>query len=306
MTPAECAVVVCTRDRPDDLARCLASVRRMRQQPGDLIVIANDPSDDQASSIAQAYDATYHVEPARGVPHARNLGLAVTPLAVVAYLDDDSVADGEWLAALVRPFQDPAVGGVAGVLGPTDVGSAATRLAERLSPTQGFWKEETILHREHGGWFRTINFGGFVFGSNMAVRRDAALEVGGFDRRLGRGAPIRGGDEQYMFYRLVRAGWTAIVTPAALVLHPHPESVEEVVRSYLEGQESLAAYTLFLLARHPRHAGWLMRQLAGAPARLLAGVPSQAAEPPAVRPGRTARVLAWCRGVACGMKALIG
>ncbi len=296
--------MVCTRDRPKGLARCLASVRRMRRQPGELIVIDNDPSDGQARNIARAYDASYHVQPTRGVSHARNLGLGVAASAVVAYLDDDGVAEGEWLDALARPFHDPAVGGVAGVLRSTEPGAAATRLAERLCPMQGVWTEQVALRKECDGWFRTINFGGFVVGANMAVRRSVALELGGFDPRLGRGAPIRGGDEQYMFFRLVHAGWTAIVTPAALVLHPRPDTVEEVVRYYLGGEESLAGYSLFLLARHPRYAGWVLRRLAGAPARLVAEAPAEAAESLTVRPGRAARLLAWGRGSAGAMKAL--
>jgi cellulose synthase/poly-beta-1,6-N-acetylglucosamine synthase-like glycosyltransferase len=273
----------------------------MRQQPGELIVIDNDPIDGQAKGIAWAYDASYHVEPVRGVPHARNLGLRATALAVVAYLDDDSVADGEWLQALARPFQDPAVGGVAGVvMRPIDPGSAVVPpLAERLSANQQVWTQEVALRRERNGWFRTINFGGFVRGGNMAIRRGAALQVGAFSPHLGRGAPIRGGDEQYMFFRLVRAGWTAVVTPEAHVLHPWPESVEGVVKYYLGAEESLAGYALFLLARHPRYAGWLLRRLAGAPARLMAGAAAHHGV------GRFARVLAWGRGVGGAMKALI-
>lgn len=304
MTPDDCAIVVCTRDRPDSLARCLASVRRMVRQPGDLIVIDNDPSDDRAGDIARSYDAAYHVETARGVPYARNLGLAVAASPLVAYLDDDSEADTGWIDALTRPFEDPGVGGVAGVLRPTESTSVAARLADQLDPMDGFWQKDLKLKRGDAGWFEVVNFGGFVFGSNMAVRRSAALEVGGFHPGLGRGAPISGGDEQYMFFRLLSAGWTAVVTPAALVRHPYPESPEAVVAGYLEGQESLAGYILFLLARHPRHAGHLGRRVARAVARLLSREPAPAGPPIPLGPPRSARVRAWGRGALAAFRAL--
>lgn len=306
MTPEECAVVVCTHDRPESLAQCLASVRRMARQPGDLIVVDNDPSDSRAADVAQSYNASYHVETVRGVPHARNLGLAVAERPVVAYLDDDSVADNGWIEALVGPFANPNVGGVAGVLGSSDSPSAAARLAQQVNPMEGFWETELRLSRGDADWFRIVNFGGFVFGSNMAVRRSAALEVGGFHPALGRGgAPICGGNEQYMFFRLLAAGWSAVVTPAALVLHPYPESLEAVVAGYLQGQESLAGYTLFLLARHPRHAGHLLGRVARASARLVLPTRVSTGLPEWPGPSRSARVGAWGRGVKGALKALI-
>lgn len=305
MTPADCAVVVCTRDRPDDLARCLASVRRLDRPPGELLVIDNAPSDRRAADVARSYGASYYLERVPGLPHARNLGLEVTRRPIVAYLDDDGEAAGQWIEALVRPFRDPVVAGVAGVLRPVDVGSEAHYLAERLIPMQGFWDADRALRKGDPDWFRTVNFGGFVFGSNMAVRRSAAIQVGGFHPGLGRGAPIAGGDEQYMFYRLLAAGWTTVVTPDAVVLHPYPASTEAVVGSYLEAQESLAGYTLFLMVRHPRHTGLLLRRLVRALGRLLASRPRPAGEPTPSGTGRSARLAAWGRGVMASAKALI-
>src|SRR3546814_18684182 len=46
----------------------------------------------------------------------------------------------------------------------------------------------------------------YLNGAGMALRRHAAIEVGGFDERLGPGAPLHG-EEHDLVLRLYEAGW---------------------------------------------------------------------------------------------------
>ena len=61
----------------------------------------------------------------------------------------------------------------------------------------------------------------FGAGCNMVFRRQVLLELGGFDDALDTGAPLPGGGDLDIFYRLVRAGYPLVREPDLLVFHQH-------------------------------------------------------------------------------------
>ena len=109
-----CTVVVCTRDRPKELERCLEAVSRLRYPRFDVLVVDNAPSDTQASQIAARWGARYLVEPIKGASRARNCGARSCNTEIIAFCDDDAIPEPGWLQALVREFQDPEVMAVGG------------------------------------------------------------------------------------------------------------------------------------------------------------------------------------------------
>jgi hypothetical protein len=56
-------------------------------------------------------------------------------------------------------------------------------------------------------------------GANMAFRRDALTEIGGFDELLGAGASLRSAEDHDAIWRILRAGWTGRYEPQAVVAH---------------------------------------------------------------------------------------
>jgi hypothetical protein len=90
--------------------------------------------------------------------------------------------------------------------------------------------------------------GRFGAGCNMAFRRSALDELGGFDVTLGGGTPSKGGEDLAIFVRLMIGGGTMGFEPAALVRHTHRRSEEEfltLVRDY--GTGLMAMYTSIVL-----------------------------------------------------------
>jgi hypothetical protein len=63
-------------------------------------------------------------------------------------------------------------------------------------------------------------------GGNFAVTRQAFLNAGGNDERLGTGAPGRGGNDLDLFYRLLRSGVPARYEPDLLVSHERATAAE--------------------------------------------------------------------------------
>lgn len=65
-------------------------------------------------------------------------------------------------------------------------------------------------------------------GANMALRRDLALTLGGFDPRLDAGTATQSGGDTDMFARVLDHGATIVYTPDALVWHRHRRSEAEL------------------------------------------------------------------------------
>lgn len=103
-------VCVCTRDRPQMLARCLRSISPRRQRSVDYdtdvkyVVVDNAPSARVRSIVnATIPAARYVAEPRAGLSHARNAALKAAldlGAAWIAFIDDDEEAADDWLAAL--------------------------------------------------------------------------------------------------------------------------------------------------------------------------------------------------------------
>jgi cellulose synthase/poly-beta-1,6-N-acetylglucosamine synthase-like glycosyltransferase len=199
-----CTVIICTRNRPAELDRCLEAVARLRYAKFDVLVVDNAPIDGRAREVAARWNARYITERVGGLSRARNRGVRACNTEIVPFLDDDSVPEPEWLSWLVREFRDPSVMAVTGKVVPLSLETEA----ERLSALTCFLPDNhgpRRADRETAFWFERANFSGIGAGRNMAFRRSAFERWPGFDERLGRGALISGGGRKLCF--LLATGW---------------------------------------------------------------------------------------------------
>ncbi len=207
------AVVVPTRNRAGLITETVAAVLRQADPDFDLLVSdqSSDDRTEQAVLAAAAGDARVRVlrSPTVGSSAARNAGALATSSDVVAYLDDDCIADPGWLGAIRAEFGDPRVDAVYGRLLPFE-GTARTGLEVGYKPS-----EERVVHdRPLPPWY--VGHGG-----NMAFRRCALEAVGLFDPVLGAGARLRAAEDLDLTYRLLVAGRRVVYAPAALAYHKH-------------------------------------------------------------------------------------
>jgi len=240
------AAIICTRDRPDRLALCLAALHaQTRNGPSREIVVVDNSSDAPASLSASA--ATGQPSQARwitadrpGLSHARNLGVAATSAPLVAFIDDDAIADPHWLAALEADFATAP--GVAVVGGPVMPVWPAAR-PQWLGP----WAEGFFSVVDRGPVARDLGAGEWLAGTNIAFRRDALLAAGGFDEALGRHpGTLLGNEEIALTERLRRAGHRIRYTPRARVRHAI--APERLNRSWLRRRVAWQAVSDLLLA----------------------------------------------------------
>lgn len=116
--PLAISLVLITRNRARLLERCLNSLHAQSRPPDELVVVDNGSTDDTAEVVSRfqpAYPVRYIVEPRPGVGQARAAGCAVATGDILAFVDDDAIAEPGWLAALEETFcLDSRIGVVGG------------------------------------------------------------------------------------------------------------------------------------------------------------------------------------------------
>lgn len=262
------SVVICTRGREEALERCLAGLSRQTYPGFDILVVDSAPRDDAALSVARRWGAAYAMESQPGVSRARNLGVRASAGEIIALLDDDAVPDPDWLRYLAAEFEDPQVAAVAGRIKELRMPGEAPNAVGEVYSLDCLGDRKRPVDQANPQWFEITNFGGVGQGSNMAFRR-SALPASGFDHRLGRGARIGGGEENYAFFRLVQLGYRVVYTPQALVYHPYPPNTRALRQHHLRHLAASTGYLTFLFFEEPMHRGRLVRFVLEA----LLGVP---------------------------------
>ena len=237
-------VVICTRNRPALLRDCLSAVSRLKPPPDDVLVVDNSSGDLETEHLAKKFGVRYTVEPIPGLSRARNRGLAESNSDILAYIDDDGDPDEDWLGLLLQPFADPQVAAVTG----ETIESHKDANEFRQAPVRTLSNRDPL-------WFEAATFGGLGVGTSMAIRKSACDVTPFFDVRLGRGTPIRIGEESRAFASLLARGFKAAHVPAAIVVHPLG------TRDISLEASSSVSYWLMLFLESPGHRLDLLRFL---------------------------------------------
>ena len=236
--PPSVSVVICTRDRADELARCLVSLPQQTRKPDEIIVVDNASRDDRTRQVALAAGVTYVREDRPGLDIARNTGLLAAKGEIVAYTDDDTELHPYWLERLASAFDRDDIMAVTGLVLPARLDTEAQWLFEdewsfgrgfdRIDYDQAFYKAS----RKAGCPAWKIGAG-----ANMAFRREIFDRIGLFDERLDVGAAGCSGDSEY-WYRVLAAGYTCRYEPTAVVDHHHRlemGGLESQIYHYMRG-----------------------------------------------------------------------
>jgi glycosyltransferase involved in cell wall biosynthesis len=261
-----CTVVIATRERPAQLAHCLAALSRQTYTNFDVLVVDSAPQSTTARDIASTAGAGYLIEPVGGASRARNAGSRATHADIVAFADDDAVPDPNWLEALAAPFEDARVAGAAGRYLPLQASTDDELRIARLAGADNVTKHLTVFDRSTPQWFERANFGGVGTGEGcMALRRVVFDSWPGFDPRLGRGSGCRGldagGEGNYAFFQLAERGHALAHVPDAIVRHPFPLEIDAARRAALDAIAVTAGYATFLFVEEPRYRRRVARYL---------------------------------------------
>jgi len=231
-------VAICTKDRPENVARCLEHLLNVGRTEGspnfEVLVVNNAPSDERTKELVATLAGVRYVrEPRAGLDFARNRALQEATGEIIAYLDDDVVVDDQWLKGIVEAWaENPDAGAFTGLVLPYELATEAQILFEKRG---GFGRGfEKIRYGQvlPGNPLYPCGAGIFGAGCNMAFRREVLLKLGGFDEALDTGTPLPGGGDLDVFYRVIRAGYPLVYEPRYLVFHQHRRENAKLRRQY--------------------------------------------------------------------------
>lgn len=166
------------------LGACLTSieeeVERSHQQGLEFeseVVVVNNASTDRTKDVALAFSIARVVdEPTKGLVAARKAGFDATTGDVVANIDADVRLTKGWLTTVLKAFEeDPRLVALSGPFIYDDL-SAFVRFWVKVFYGVGYGMH-VLLHRV----FRT---GAMLQGGNFVLRRDAFVQVGGYDTTI--------------------------------------------------------------------------------------------------------------------------
>ncbi|MET8898955.1 glycosyltransferase [Streptomyces sp. NPDC004538] len=306
--PPSAGVVVATRERADQLARALDSLLAQDHPDFEIVVVDNAPVTGETRELVErkyGERVRYVCEPVPGLAVAHNRGLAAVRGEVVAFTDDDVVADPRWLTELTAPFAaDPRLGCTTGLILPARLRTPAQVLLESHG---GFAKGfvPRTYDPEHPPADEPLfpfTAGRFGSGANMAFRTAVLRTVGGFDPATGAGTRARGGDDLYGFVRVLAQGRRLRYTPRALVWHHHRETWRDLETQAYGYGAGLTAYLTAILVNRPALLPALLARVPGglAHARRLTAVRAtgEGAEAVGAPGGHDSRTHPWPRRLA--------
>jgi glycosyltransferase involved in cell wall biosynthesis len=152
----------------------------------------------------------------RGLSSARNTGIGAATGSIIAFMDDDAVADPGWLAAIISRYADPSVIGVGGSIEPLWVHGRPPWFPQEFD-----WVVGCTYH----GMPRTTSPVRNLIGCNMSFRRETFIDAEPFRVGVGRrgGRPL--GCEETLFCIALaqqRPHQKVLYEPEARVLHRVP------------------------------------------------------------------------------------
>jgi glycosyltransferase involved in cell wall biosynthesis len=223
------SVVVCTYNGSATLEGCLEAAQALEYPDYEVIVVC-DGCTDRSAKLAASFDGVRVIEtPQCGLAAARNTGMRAATGEIIAYIDDDALADPDWLTHVAKTF---ASGSFAAVGGPNVLPPESSWVAECVANAPGGPTHVLVSDRdaEH------------IPGCNMAIRKEALERIGGFDPQF-RAA----GDDVDVCWRLLDAGERIAFAPGAVVLHHR----RPTVLGYLRQQRGYGKAEALLERKHP-------------------------------------------------------
>lgn len=216
------SVVVPTYNRKAMLADTLASLAA-QDYPADRyeVIVVDDGSEDGTWEWLTKETSRWSGrliplrQENRGPATARNVGAMSSEADVVAFIDDDCVAEPDWLPHLCAGYTSAQVGGVGGRI----LGLSPRTLIESYLTDMDVYRPPTTIDGQIE----------YFLGANASCRRDIFLSLGGFSEVL----RPHGGEELDLCLRILAAGFQLVYAPHAVVWHHSRDNLPAFLRSFL-------------------------------------------------------------------------
>ena len=173
------SVIICAYSdkRWHHLCEAVASALAQTVPPREVIVVIDhNPALLQKARVHLSDATVIENTGAKGASGSRNSGIAIAQGQIVAFLDDDAVADAQWIEQLLTRYRNSSVAGIGGSIKPH-------WLAKRPNwfPDEFLWVVGCTYRGLPPQYIPVRN----VIGANMSARKDVLIAVNGFRESFG-------------------------------------------------------------------------------------------------------------------------
>ena len=177
------SVVVCTyaMERYDVFSECVDSVLAQSYEPLEIVIVVDGNPEvfDRVQSDFGHYDnlELHDNDENRGISYSRTKGAELASGDVVAFIDDDGVAEPDWIETLVETYDTTDAVAVGGYVAPDWVTEKPD-----FFPAEFYW----LVGCTERGFAEDGEEVRNTYGSNISYKREVFLDVGGYDVNTGR------------------------------------------------------------------------------------------------------------------------
>ena len=217
--PEVVTALICTRNRPGPIVRAVASVLRPGSEPLELIVVDQSDGSETEQALRNFCDDPrfrYIHSKGRGKGVALNEGTRLARGDIVVCTDDDCEAPPGWVMGMARALDSQA----------TAVVAFCSVVPVPYDPKLGYVPAYELKKNRLLCSVSALCLG-VGLGAGMALRRDFALGLGGFDERFGPGARFPSADDWDVALRALLTGRHVYETSELSILHDGFRSFEE-------------------------------------------------------------------------------
>lgn len=205
------SVIIPAFNSKDRIGKCIKSVLKQDFKNLEVIVV-NDGSNDSTAETAKKAGAKVYSKMNQGPAIARNFGAQKAAGKILVFMDDDCIAQKNWLFEMVKLFEDPKVAGVQGAYKTTQ-----TELCARFSQIEIEDRYDRIKKAKKIDWIGSYS---------AAYRRDVFFEFNGFDSSFSAAS----GEDPELSFKISKAGHKLAFNPNAVVFHRHDSSFKAYFR----------------------------------------------------------------------------
>jgi len=226
------SAIVCTFNRAALAVSCVAGLlnQTLPESDFEILVVDNGSSDGTRERLRAEFGNAPGLrildEPRAGLSRARNTGWHAAQGEILAFVDDDAIADPNWLESIVRGFETA-------IPRPGIIGGRV--LPKWEIPLPRWVPAHVVIFLTILDWgpeARPMAEGDLALGCNLAVTQAAMAAVGGFDERLGRrGKKLLSWEDLELQQAVRAAGYSSRYEPAAVVHHLIP--AERLTRRWM-------------------------------------------------------------------------
>ena len=205
------AVCVCTRNRPDELYKCLSSISGCGELVKEIVVSDDSTNDKTKEMVIRNFPSIAYVKgPCKGLGANRNVAFSASSAPFVIFLDDDALISKNFILEMENFCQSNKVD-----LSSTIISGGQIEYGKLVNPHKQDYFGFQSVEYEAGEEYETINIMATVFPRSILLKTR-------FDELL-----IYGYDEVDICARAREIGAVIAYCPSAIIEHfPSPVNRE--------------------------------------------------------------------------------